>query len=75
MDSGAEVNDPNIRGVTPLHLAAESGSRGACKLFLQSEANINAVDINEDTPLHYAARKGEEGTGKSSVADTFILKT
>ena len=62
MSGGSDVNRGNMRGVTPVHLGAESGSTAVMQVLLSEGAVLDAVDVNEDTPLHYTARAGEEAT-------------
>lgn len=52
-----DVTKQTIFGMTPLHLAAASGSAKIVVMLQQSQKiNINAKDINGCTPLHYAHR-------------------
>ena len=44
---------------TPLHWAAQGGSREATQMLLDYDANIEAKDNNGYTPLHYAASHGK----------------
>ena len=68
---GADFNQTNALGQTPLHFA---GSRGltpeVAAIFALAESNPNAVDDQGLTPLHYAAarRSGIE------VATLLVLK-
>ncbi|OQA06172.1 MAG: Phosphocholine transferase AnkX [bacterium ADurb.Bin374] len=45
-------------GITPLHLAAESGDSAATALLIMFGARVNATDRRGRTPLHIAAEKG-----------------
>ncbi|OQA06241.1 MAG: Phosphocholine transferase AnkX [bacterium ADurb.Bin374] len=45
-------------GITPLHLAAESGDAAATALLIMFGARVNAADRRGRTPLHIAAEKG-----------------
>lgn len=55
-----DPNRPDIRGWTPLHLAASDAQPKMVQLLLESGANVNIEDryINKATPLYYAVRKG-----------------
>lgn len=45
----------DIKGFTPLHLAAATGATSAAKLLLENGANVHATDDGHRTPLHHAA--------------------
>ena len=64
ISGGADVKRSNMRGMTSLHLGAESGSTSVVRLLVGAGALVSAVDINEDTALHYSARAGEDGTAR-----------
>lgn len=51
-------NISNLRGRTPLHIAAERGNIDAVNLLVQYGAKIDAKDRNGDTPLHRAVYRG-----------------
>lgn len=46
---------PNIKGSTPLTVAASFGHTEIVKYFIKKGANINACNNYGNTPLHYAA--------------------
>ncbi len=54
LDSGAEVNATNDRGVTPLHRAVQVGGKSVT-LLIDAGADVNAADEAGRTPLHWAA--------------------
>jgi ankyrin repeat protein len=59
-DRRSDVNAPDERGRTPLHVAAREGSLERAQLLLKkNRANPNARDMVEQTPLHAAARFGQ----------------
>lgn len=65
LQRGAPVNTRNMRGATPLHLAASKCVPDSVRLLLRSEADVRAVDKAGNTPLHLAAsthpmRSGDE---------------
>ena len=44
-------SNPNVRTITPLHLAARYGYRKAVWALIAAGANVNAVDTGSFTPL------------------------
>jgi ankyrin repeat protein len=63
LNNGAQVDAPNNKGHTPLHLAAYGGHKDLTKLLMQKEANINLADKKGITALHYALTYGKESEG------------
>ena len=61
----------SVTGVTPLHLAAESGDVDKVRELLQSgEYNVNCTDSNGTrTPLHYTSAKGHLDMVKVLISD------
>lgn len=59
-DRGADVNATEKDGQTPLHDAAQTGSREAVRMLLPRGADVNAIDKDGRMPLHDAARTGSE---------------
>lgn len=56
--SGASVNQKNIAGATPLHLAARNNSYETAEILLNNGANVNEKDIDGWTPLMRASLAG-----------------
>lgn len=46
-------------GATPLHYAADEGSKPVCELFISAGADVNARKNDGVTPLHIAATLGK----------------
>jgi ankyrin repeat protein len=60
VEHGLDVNQPDWRGRTFLHAAAESGDLEGAAAYLKHGAEINAVDVEfSHTPLGAAARRGK----------------
>lgn len=64
--AGADINHPNGRGETPLHVASlPYGSSTAHGILLESNVDIEARDPKEkETPLHLAALWGNYGAAE-----------
>lgn len=58
LSAGAKVNATGSRGITALHLAAESGGLEMVGLLLERGAFIEALDYEHYTPLHRASFNG-----------------
>jgi len=56
---GAQVNQPDWEGMTPLHVAATEGHTGCCSLLLSqgAQSTVKVKDTGR-TPLHLAALNG-----------------
>ncbi len=52
------VKAKNDRGVTPLHMACDSGCIDVATFLIENGADLYAVDSDGDTPLHWAAYSG-----------------
>lgn len=52
------------QGITPLHVAAESGDAPATALLIMFGARVNAADLRGRTPLHIAAEKGHRDVAR-----------
>ena len=52
---GADVSVQDHTHLTPLHLAALSGSSETVRLLLEHGADITVLDGNHKTPLHLAS--------------------
>ncbi len=50
LDAGANINSANRTGFTPLHHAAEAGSKEAAILLITNGANLTLRNMHEQTP-------------------------
>jgi ankyrin repeat protein len=55
LEHGAEVNARTLRGLAPLHVAAQHGKVEVTRVLLEHAANVGAGDNRGRTPLHLAA--------------------
>ena len=57
---GADVNELNEKGQTPLHTAAGGlkDCRELCSILIEHKAKIDAVDKDGNQPLHLACERG-----------------
>ena len=59
VSSGANVNNPDDQGLTPLHRASQDGLVDIASALIRHGADVNATDTNKQTPLHVAAANGQ----------------
>ena len=74
VDSGADINKPNIEGQTPLMLYALHGDESrqyAAELLLDNNADVNYIDKYSDTALVYAAKNNKEASGRRIIEMMF----
>ncbi len=51
--------------MTPLHLAAQQGSKEVVELLLANQADVNAKDSGGYTPLQWAIKRGHPDVAES----------
>lgn len=54
---GADVNEQNKQGWTPLHFAAVRGQTECARVLIENGADMNPLTGTEKTPLHFAAER------------------
>ena len=57
-DVNAVISTIELRGCTPLHLAAETGNYYAVRKLCEAGADVDKTDRYDITPLQMAARYG-----------------
>lgn len=60
LDAGADVNEQDGRGRTPLHCAVDANSPEMIRLLLERGADPTVVDNTNSTPLDHADKNGQE---------------
>ncbi|XP_071636411.1 uncharacterized protein [Temnothorax longispinosus] len=58
LKDGADANDKDIDGRTPLHYAVSSGQSSIVNILLKNRADVTQVTNKGNTPLHTATSKG-----------------
>jgi ankyrin repeat protein len=58
LQKGANVNEPDSLGWSPLHFAAYKGNKQTAEVLLNNGAIVNAKANNDVSPLHLAAEQG-----------------
>lgn len=61
---GAEIDESDENGITPLHLASESGSSELVQLLLSYNPNVNKCDHKGRAAIHKATYMGRMDTVK-----------
>ena len=50
-----QINEPNVYGNTPLHVACYNGQDVVVNEFIENGANVNQVNEKGFAPLHFTA--------------------
>ena len=72
LDRGTDPNVVDLRGATPLHVAAALGDRESAELLLAKKAKLNAVDFARRTPLDMAAPQAAASQPHARVRDLLV---
>lgn len=56
--NGADINLPDEKGRTPLHVSLENGHIFVIKILIEHNATVNSKDKEGKTPLHLASNLG-----------------
>jgi type 1 glutamine amidotransferase len=66
---GANVNERNKQGWTPLHFSAVRGQTECARVLIENGASVNHLTGTEKTPLHFAADRNFLELAKLLVAN------
>lgn len=66
------VNQPNNRGVTALHIVAQHSMEDILNLLLENNADITATDADKETPLFLAIREKISYNVEKLVSDEIV---
>jgi hypothetical protein len=69
LSHGAEVNQANNNGATPLFIASQNGHASVCDLLLGHGAEVNQANNDGATPLWIASQNGH-----ASVCDLLLAR-
>jgi ankyrin repeat protein len=73
LDHDWNVNEVDVDGRPPLHLAAENGDHTIVRVLLNhGQVNLHAQDQWESTALHNAAKRGRLAVVKLLLAEPSI---
>jgi ankyrin repeat protein len=59
LSGGADINDADEQGLTPLMVASNYGHVEVVDMLLAAEANVHAADDSGGTALYHASFKGQ----------------
>lgn len=77
LKKGLTVNQVNVDGETPIHLAAKYNQREILEILLPRFTNVNACNKNKDTILHTLANtrvSDDEDKDYAKIAQILLLK-
>ena len=66
--AGADVNQQDNNGYTPLHWAAENGHQTVVQALIAAGANVNQPDNDGRIPLHWAAENDHQAIVQVLIA-------
>lgn len=69
IESGADVNEQDTKGWTPLHFAVQENSEIVTKLLLESGASTDLRDVHGNTPLFRAVFSSK---GKGNIIELLL---
>ena len=60
LGGGELINERNVRGEVPIHIAVRYGYESMVQLLLEKGGKLDTADDHGCTPLHHAARNDQE---------------
>ena len=60
LGGGGLINERNVRGEVPIHIAVRYGYESMVRLLLEKGGKLDTTDDHGCTPLHHAARNDQE---------------
>ena len=75
LSNGANVNEKNEDGYTPLHLAMKSGHKRIVELLIAKGSDVNAKDTRGGTSLDYSTELNESFFEDEKIAGITITQT
>lgn len=68
VQKGANINEANHKGVTPLMVAASDDKVESIKALIEHGVDVNAKDSQGNTALHYAVERGRLDAFRALIA-------
>lgn len=60
INKGANINEKNNSGMSPLHIATKRGQVDIVQILLSNNVDVNAVDLQNKTALWYAINNQDD---------------
>ena len=70
ISNGCLANNPDVNGITPIHIAAQEGHINIVKTLMTSTDNPDVADNDGNTPIHVSA-----SWGSTEIVETLMTTT